>query len=188
MAEPKSAERPKVLNNPREGANAAHYTILLYNTHMSPTKPILVIGATGAQGIAVIDKLLAPGPDGSPSPYSVRALTRDPNGRRARELADKGVEVVKGEKSFHSTSTKQLIPSRIGAFDDLPTVLDALQGVWGVWNNTDGFTVGEMKEVYAGIRIFELAKQVKTVRHYVWSNLDYSFKVSAQCMIVSQAS
>ena len=58
-------------------------------------------------------------------------------------------------------------------------MLSALQGVWGVWNNTDGFTVGEQKEVYSGMRIFELAKQIKTVRHYVWSNLDYSFKVSA---------
>ena len=58
-------------------------------------------------------------------------------------------------------------------------MLSALQGVWGVWNNTDGFTVGEQKEVYFGMRIFELAKQIKTVRHYVWSNLDYSFKVSA---------
>ena len=66
----------------------------------------------------------------------------------------------------------------LGAFDDFPSVLSALDGVWGVWNNTDDFTVGEAKEVFAGIRIFELSKQVKTVRHYVWSNLDYSFKVS----------
>ncbi|RPD58577.1 NAD-P-binding protein [Lentinus tigrinus ALCF2SS1-7] len=126
---------------------------------MSSTKKlILVIGATGAQGIAVIDKLLEPAADGSPSPYAVRALTRDPSSRRAKQLAEKGVELVKG------------------AFDDLPSVLAALQGVWGVWNNTDGFTVGEVKEIFSGIRIFELAKQVKTVRHYVWSNLDYSFK------------
>lgn len=66
----------------------------------------------------------------------------------------------------------------IGAFDDFPTVLSALKGVWGAWVNTDGFTVGEMKEIYAGMRIFELAKQLGTVRHYVWSNLDYSFKAS----------
>ncbi len=50
--------------------------------------------------------------------------------------------------------------------------------MWGVWNNTDGFTVGEAKEILAGMRIFELAKQAKTVRHYVWSNLDYASKVS----------
>lgn len=34
-----------------------------------------------------------------------------------------------------------------------------------------------MREVYAGLRIFELAKQVGTVQHYIWSNLDYSTKV-----------
>lgn len=60
------------------------------------TKLILVIGATGAQGIAVIDKLLEPAADGTPSPYAVRALTRDPDSRRALELKAKGVECVEG--------------------------------------------------------------------------------------------
>ncbi|THH09181.1 hypothetical protein EW146_g8755 [Bondarzewia mesenterica] len=120
-------------------------------------KLILVIGATGAQGLAVIDKLLAPASDGSPSPYAIRALTRDPESRRSRELKAKGVEVVKG------------------AFDDFPSVAAALKGVYGAWVNTDGFTVGEEKETYAGIRIFELAKQAG-VRHYVWSNLEYISK------------
>lgn len=59
-------------------------------------KLILVIGATGAQGIAVINALLAPSANGSPSPYSVRALTRDPAHRRSQELAEKGVELFKG--------------------------------------------------------------------------------------------
>jgi nucleoside-diphosphate-sugar epimerase len=63
----------------------------------SAKKLILVIGATGAQGLAVIDALLAPATDGSPSPYAVRALTRDSNGKRARELAAKGVELASGE-------------------------------------------------------------------------------------------
>lgn len=60
-------------------------------------KIILVIGATGAQGIPVIDALLAPSADGSSSPYAVRALTRDPESRRAKELAAKGAEVFKGK-------------------------------------------------------------------------------------------
>jgi len=121
-------------------------------------KSILVVGATGAQGIAVIDSLLAPTEDGSPSPYAIRALTRDPSSRRAKELAAKGVECVKG------------------SFDDFATVEVALCGVYGAWVNTDGFTVGEQKEIYAGMRIFELAKQNGNVRHYVWSSLDYGFK------------
>lgn len=52
-----------------------------------------------------------------------------------------------------------------------------MRGAYGAWINTDGFTVGEVKELYAGIRIFELAKQNGALRHYVWSNLDYALKV-----------
>jgi hypothetical protein len=63
-------------------------------------------------------------------------------------------------------------------------VLEALKNAYGVWSNTDGFTVGEKRELYAGIRLFELAKQVGTVTHYVWSSLDYSFKVGRE-MIAS---
>jgi len=120
-------------------------------------KVILVIGATGAQGRAVIDKILAPCEDGSPSPYIVRALTRDPEGTRARALTERGVECVR-------------------AFDDFGSVRAALQGAYGAWVNTDGFTVGEQKEVWVGIRIFEIAKEVETLRHYVWSSLDYALK------------
>lgn len=63
---------------------------------MSSQKLILVIGATGAQGLAVIDALLAPSSDGSPSPYAVRALTRNVESGRALELKSKGVECIKG--------------------------------------------------------------------------------------------
>lgn len=62
----------------------------------SAKKLVLVIGATGAQGIAVINALLAPTADGSPSPYAVRALTRDTKSKRAQELVAKGVECVEG--------------------------------------------------------------------------------------------
>ncbi|KAI0075142.1 NAD(P)-binding protein [Panus rudis PR-1116 ss-1] len=122
-------------------------------------KLILVIGATGAQGIAVIDALLAYAKDGSPSPWAIRALTRNPENRRAKELESKGVELFKG------------------AFDDFNSVREALRGVYGAFVNTDGFTVTEAKEINSAIRLFELAKEVRTVRHYVWSNLDYALKL-----------
>jgi hypothetical protein len=51
-----------------------------------------------------------------------------------------------------------------------------MEGCWGAWVQTDGFTVGEEREAYAGIRIFELAKMSKSIRAYVYSNLDYSLK------------
>ena len=49
--------------------------------------------------------------------------------------------------------------------------------MYGAFVNIDSFTVGEQKEVFEGIRIFELAKQAGTVKHYVWSSLDNVFKV-----------
>jgi uncharacterized protein YbjT (DUF2867 family) len=57
-----------------------------------PPEPeiILVGGATGRQGNAVIDELLARG-------YRVRGLTRKPDSRKATALRDKGVEVVQGD-------------------------------------------------------------------------------------------
>lgn len=145
------------------------------------TKLILVIGATGAQGMAVVDKLLEPSADGTASPYSVRALTRDPNSRRAAELKEKGVECVKGPidclHHYNCPLTHIYYSFHPGAFDDFPSVKAAMRGVYGVWANTDGFTVGEEKEVWCGIRLFEIAKEVGSVRHYVWSNLDYVSKV-----------
>ncbi|KAH8116900.1 hypothetical protein DFH11DRAFT_1741782 [Phellopilus nigrolimitatus] len=98
-------------------------------TVLSGKNLLLVLGATGAHGIAIIDALLAPGPDGCPSPYAVRALTRDPDQERAQELKAKSVELIKGRSfSYHKV-------------------------------NTDGFTVGEVREFYAGMRIFDPAKQ-----------------------------
>ncbi len=51
--------------------------------------------------MAVIDKLLEPCADGNPSPYAVRALTRDPESRRAQELVSRGVECVTGLTCYH---------------------------------------------------------------------------------------
>jgi hypothetical protein len=72
-------------------------TSYIFNTiEMTSTKVILVIGATGAQGHAVIDALLEKDAEGLPSPYSVRALTRDPTSKHAAALAARGVECVQG--------------------------------------------------------------------------------------------
>ena len=52
-----------------------------------------------------------------------------------------------------------------------------MEGVYGAYVNTDGFVVGEQKEIFAGIRIFEIAKEVGTVKHFIWCGLDYILKV-----------
>ena len=53
----------------------------------------------------------------------------------------------------------------------------AFDGVTAAFVNTNGFAIGEKAELYWGIRIFEIAKEEKTMRHYVWSNLDYALKL-----------
>ena len=66
-----------------------------------------------------------------------------------------------------------------GSFMDFAAVKRAMTGVYGVWVNLDSYVVGEMRETYAGIRIFETAKLVGTVKHYIWSNLDNVGKVGS---------
>ena len=61
-------------------------------------------------------------------------------------------------------------------------MLKALEGVYGAWVNIDGFTVPANEETYAGIRIFELSKQAG-VKHFIWSSLDYVFKVRNACIL-----
>ncbi|KAJ4000770.1 NAD(P)-binding protein [Lentinula boryana] len=125
---------------------------------MSTKKLILVIGATGIQGRPCVSALLAPQDDGTPSLYSVRVLTRDPTSQQAQGLASLGAELFKG------------------SFEDLETVVVAFEGCYGVFVNTDTFSVGEQKEIYLGIKMFELAHRAPQMRHFIWSGLDYGSK------------
>jgi len=64
------------------------------------SKPIiLVVGATGQQGGAVVDELLKSGR------FTPRALTRNPDSPSAKRLKDRGAEVFKG--SFTDSETIQ---------------------------------------------------------------------------------
>ena len=69
------------------------------------SKLILVLGATGAQGRYVVKSLLAPSEDGTPSPYAVRALSRDPESKQALILREQGVEVFRGRSSGISAAS-----------------------------------------------------------------------------------
>jgi hypothetical protein len=53
----------------------------------------------------------------------------------------------------------------------------AFDGCYGAWVNTDGFSIGEKEEIYVSMRLFEIAKQTPSLRHYIYSALDYSTKV-----------
>jgi len=81
-ADPCSARRRRPLN--RSQTRGARCQIL-------QTLPFAVIGATGQQGGAVVDALLA---DGHP----LRALVRDPNSAKSRALAHRGVTLVHADQ------------------------------------------------------------------------------------------
>lgn len=64
-----------------------------------------------------------------------------------------------------------------GSIDDLEAVSKALEGVHGAWVNMDSNTLGQVRETYTGIRIFELAKDAGTVRHFVFdADISGSFR------------
>ncbi|RAR98630.1 NmrA/HSCARG family protein [Ensifer adhaerens] len=104
---------------------------------------ILVTGATGKQGGAVVAALLQAG-------RAVRAMTRNPQSSAAQALAAQGVEVVKGD------------------FNDTASLDAALAGVDGVFSMQMGSHPGDPEtEVVTGRALIEAAGRagVRVVVH-----------------------
>ncbi|MDP6617253.1 MAG: NmrA/HSCARG family protein [Gammaproteobacteria bacterium] len=101
---------------------------------------ILVGGATGRQGNAVVDELLARG-------YRVRGLTRKPGGKKALALAAKGVEVVQGD------------------YADSGSLLAAMEGVSRVFFYS-GFSRNEVAE---GKNVIVAANEA-AIDHLIYSS------------------
>ncbi|KAL0580416.1 hypothetical protein V5O48_001569 [Marasmius crinis-equi] len=112
------------------------------------SKLIAVVGATGQQGSSVVDFLLK-----EPQNFKVRGLTRNPDSPAAKELAAKGVEVVKAE------------------LDNLDEVTAAFSGAWGVFGLTQFYEHGYEKEQLHGKHIVEAAKAAN-VKHIVLSTVE----------------
>ncbi|MGE3958717.1 MAG: NmrA/HSCARG family protein [Vicinamibacterales bacterium] len=109
------------------------------------SKTILITGATGQQGGATLKNLLGQG-------FTLRALTRKPEGDKARALADAGVEVVQGD------------------LDDVESLKRALAGAWGVYAVQNTWEAGVEGEETQGKRIATLAKDAG-VSHYVYASV-----------------
>ncbi|TMR21287.1 NmrA/HSCARG family protein [Nonomuraea turkmeniaca] len=106
---------------------------------------ILVTGATGNQGGAVVDALLE-----QPGRWRVRALSRDPS--RATALAARGVEVVAGDMA------------------DAGSLKQALTGVDGVFGVQNSRTAGLDGEIRQGVTLVDAA-QAAGVRHFVYTSV-----------------
>lgn len=118
------------------------------------SKKVLVIGATGAQGIPVVRALV------EGRRYEVTIFTRDASSSRSKALLE-----LPGVTAFQ------------GNMMDEKDIHDAFRGVDCVYCNLDGFAIGEVNETFWGIRLFEVAAEVG-IKHYVWGSLDYLQKKS----------
>src|SRR5262249_6058857 len=87
-----------------------------------------------------------------PGRWRLRALTRQPESRRARELAALGVEVVQGD------------------LDDVASIERAAAGAYGLYSVQDFWTVGARREVQQGQNVAEAAKRTG-VEHFVYSSV-----------------
>ncbi|HZD70933.1 MAG TPA: NmrA/HSCARG family protein [Actinomycetes bacterium] len=104
---------------------------------------IAVAGATGLQGGAVTDRLLR-------GHWRVRALTRNPDGKRARAIAELGAEVVRADMS------------------DPASIVRAFDGAHSVFSVQNHHISGYEGEVTQGRNVADVAKQVG-VSHLVYS-------------------
>lgn len=120
------------------------------------TRTIAIIGATGAQGIPVVRDLVQSGD------YTVRALTRDPDSTRFKEI-----------QAFGPPGAVQTV---VGSFASEEALRDVFRGAWGAFVNIDGFNCGEKTETYWSIRAYELAIE-EGVKFYVFGNLPYGYKL-----------
>jgi len=112
---------------------------------MPQSGAVLVTGATGRQGGAVVRHMLAQG-------FKLRALTRDPASSAAVSLAAQGVQVVRGD------------------LEDPPSLQSALRGVRGVYSVQDFWSVGAKREVQQGKNLADAAKEAG-VEHFVYSSV-----------------
>ena len=107
-------------------------------------KTILVTGATGRQGGAVVRHLLK-------KKWSVNALTRNPDSPSARSLSKKSVEIVEGN------------------MDDADSLIKAITGTYGVFSVQD-FRIGMANEIQQGKNVADAAKRCN-VKHFVYSSV-----------------
>jgi uncharacterized protein YbjT (DUF2867 family) len=108
-------------------------------------KTILVTGATGRQGGAVIRHML-------PAGWKLRALTRNPDSYAAKQLSRQSVELAQGD------------------LDDPASLEKAARGAYGIYSVQDFWTVGAKREVQQGKNLAEVAKKAG-VEHFVYGSV-----------------
>jgi len=110
-----------------------------------PDKPVLVTGATGRQGGAVIRHMASTG-------WKLRALVFKADGAAVQKLVDQNIEVVRGN------------------LEDPVSLEPAVRGTYGVFSVQDFWSVGAKREVQQGKNLADAAKKAG-VEHFVYSSV-----------------
>jgi uncharacterized protein YbjT (DUF2867 family) len=122
----------------------------MINYYMPSKKIITVFGATGAQGGGLAHAIL----QDKDSLFSVRAVTRDVNSDKAKELAKLGAEVVAAD------------------IDDRQSVENALKGSYGAFFVTFFWAHYSAEKEKAEAAIYAEAARQAALQHAIWSTLE----------------
>lgn len=117
---------------------------------MAEKKIIVVVGATGAQGSGLV-RAIQGDPGGG---FTARALTRDVNSGRAKELAGLGAEVVAAD------------------VDDAESLKRAFTGAYGAYCVTFFWAHFSPEKERAEARAMAQAAKHAGLQHVVWSTLE----------------
>ncbi|PMD29014.1 NAD(P)-binding protein [Hyaloscypha variabilis F] len=132
------------------------------------SKIVTVVGAMGMQGGSVVRALL------STNNYTIRAITRNRNTDKTKALLSQGVDVVEAD---------------INNMESLRAAFAGSYAIYAVTNFFDVFAeVGVAKsldiEVKQGINLAKAAAATASLRHYIWSTLPNSHRLSDGKVIV----
>ncbi len=117
---------------------------------MADKKVIAVVGATGAQGNGLV-RAIVNDPSGG---FSARAITRDVNSPKAKELSKLGAEVVAGD------------------IDDVESLKKAFKGAYGAFCVTFYWAHMSPEREVANAKALATAAKAAGVQHAIWSTLE----------------
>jgi len=117
---------------------------------MTDKKIIAIVGATGAQGGGLAHAILSD----PQSEFKVRALTRNVNADKAKELAKLGADVVTAD------------------IDDLESLKKAFKGAYGVYAVTNFWEHFSPEKETAQAKNMADAALAAGVQHIVWSSFE----------------
>jgi uncharacterized protein YbjT (DUF2867 family) len=128
--------------------------VTVYQFHKEPfvaeKRVIAVVGATGAQGGGVV-RAIVNDPTGG---YAARAIVRDVNSPKAKELANLGAEVIAGD------------------VDDAESLKRAFKGAYGAFCVTFYWAHMSPDREIANAKALATAASAAGVQHAIWSTLE----------------